>query len=394
MAIDMARRVLFHYSILNSGGAEKSSIRMIKALADRGWDVTLVLTTGGGALESEIDPRVKVVRLRPRACGNRFVVARSWSAKIRAIPDLVCYGIMRIIALYRILPFYWRNYDAAVVLSISLDPNFVARVVRCDARLHWIRNDFDGQFPARERAVRAIRANHKLFDYYVCVSEVTRQSLVRAIPEVASKSTVVYNILDSDTMKSQGLEEGQSLGSFGPSTLKVLTVCRLKDKAKGLLRMVRVCRQLVDDGLDFVWFVIGDGPDREAVSTAIAEAELGDRMILLGFVSNPFPAYRDADLVAMLSNYEGLSGVINEAKIMGCPIIATRVSGVEEQLTDRVNGFIVDNDEQSIYEEMKFLLSSRSVIEQTRNFKYPSDILDDEKKLKKIEQLLLNEVSS
>lgn len=385
----MTRRVLFHYPRLNVGGAEKSSLRMIKGLCDRGWQVTLVLTTGGGALEPEVDARVRVVRLRPRAFGERFRSAAGLAARLQAIPDLLGYAAMRMVGAIRMIPFLLRRYDAGVILAISLPTLFVRRFVRCKIRAHWIRNDFDGHFPARERSIREIRASEKSFDHYICVSDVARRSLVQAIPEIAGKATVVYNILDVDAMRTAAEGVPNPFPDGPPGRIKILSVCRLKDRSKGLFRMVRLCQRLVEDGHDFVWYVVGEGPDRAAFEAAIAQAGLQDRMILLGFLQNPFPAYRDADLVAMLSYYEGLCGVVNEAKVMGCAIIATQVSGIDEQLTDQQNGFIVENDEAAIYHMMTSVLASDALLRKTRNDDYPAGILDDGHKLDRVESLFL-----
>lgn len=387
------KSVLFHYPILNVGGAEKSSLRMIRALCDRGWQITLVLTTGGGALEPEIDPRVRVVRLRPRAFGQRFVDAKGPLAKLQELPDLLGYCAMRLIGAARMVPFLFRRYDAGVILAISLPTLFVRRFVRSDVRMHWIRNDFEGHFPARENAIQEIRANESSFDHYICVSEIARRSLVSAIPELEEKAKVVYNILDADSMRNA--TDGVP-GPFpeGPeSRIRILSVCRLKDRSKGLFRMVSLCHRLVDAGHDLIWYIIGDGPDRTALAKAITDAGLQDRMVLLGYQKNPYPAYRDADLVAMLSYYEGLCGVVNEAKVIGCAIIATEVSGVDEQLTDGQNGFVVSNDEEAIYRKMHSVLSSPDMLQLTRNSDYPEAILNDQHKLDKIERLLLNGVA-
>lgn len=385
----MTKRVLFHYPKLNVGGAEKSSLRMIRGLCDRGWQVTLVLTTGGGALEPDIDPRVRVVRLRTRAFGQRFASARGLVARLQALPDLLGYAAMRIVGAARMLPFLFRRYDAGVILAISLPTLFVRRFVRCKIRAHWIRNDFDGHFPARERSIREICASQKSFDHYICVSDVARRSLVRAIPEIAQKATVVYNVLDADAMRAAAKGAPSPFPDGPPDRIKILSVCRLKDGSKGLFRMVRLCKRLVEDGHDFVWYIVGEGPDQAALEAAIAQAGLQGRMILLGFLQNPFPAYRHADLVAMLSYYEGLCGVVNEAKIMGCAIIATRVSGVDEQLTDQENGFIVENEEDAIYRTLTSVLSSEDLLRKTRNFDYPAEILDDKHKLDRVESLFL-----
>ena len=388
------KRIVFHYPILNMGGAEMSSLRMIKALADRGWDVTMVLTTGGGTLEPRIDPRVKVVRLRPFGFGQRFAAARSLRARLAALPDLAGYGVMRAVGALRTVPFMFRRYDAAAVLAISLPTRFVRRTVHAKVRAHWIRNDFDGHFPRRAKALKQIKADKAEMDHYICVSGVARQSLVKALPELRNKAVVVYNILDAQTMQARAREGGDPFPPRRGDGPRILSVCRLKEHSKGLIRMVSVCKRLVDAGYDFTWYIAGDGPDRERMQAAITEAGLDARMILLGHVPNPYPAYAHADLIAMLSNYEGLCGVINEAKVLGRPIISTEVSGVDEQLTDGVNGRVVANDEDAIFAGMKMLLADSLSVKALENNDYPSAILDDTAKIDHLERLFLGQVDA
>ena len=208
MATDANRimkRVLFHYPILNVGGAEKSTLRMITALADRDWDVTLVLTTGGGNLEPEVDPRVRLVRLRPLACGHKFLAARGLSSKIRELPDLFCYSVMRCIGAIRQLPFLWRQYDAAALLLMGTPSTFLRRVVRANVKVIWVRNDLNGADPTGQ-VTAGLRSAASDIDIFVCVSEVSRQALVDAVPEAQGKEAVVYNLLRPDEMRARADE--------------------------------------------------------------------------------------------------------------------------------------------------------------------------------------------
>lgn len=388
--VGLMRSVLFHYTSLNPGGAEMSTLRMMKALADRGWQITLVLTTGGGALEGAIDPRVRVVRLRPRAFGQYFLTARSSAARVRALPDLLGYALMRGIGVARMLPFFFRRYDAAAVLLMGTPSGFVRRVVRADVKIQWIRNDLSGADPTGRVAAALSRAEQGLH-YFVCVSEVARRALVAAVPTAAAKAVVIYNILDADTMRARAREGPNPFPPRREGHLRVLTLCRLSDRAKGLLRMVRVCQQLAERGHDFTWYVAGDGPDRGLLENAIHVAGQKSRMVMLGALANPFPAYAHADVVAMLSNYEGLSGVVNEARVIGRPVVATRVSGIDEQLSDGVNGLVVENDEDAILTGMERLLSDGELRARLAAGGYSAALLDDEAKLDRLERLFRSE---
>lgn len=382
------KSVLFHFPILNVGGAEKSTLRMLRALCDRGWKVTLVLTTGGGKLEPEIDPRVTVVRLRPRAFGEGFVAARGWRARLRALPDLFGYAVMRVFAVLRMVPFLFRRYDAAVVLLMGTPSGFVRRLVRADVRAIWIRSDLSGADPTG-RVTAALRTSAREFDYFICVSELSRKSLLLAVPEASGKDVLIYNIIAPDMMRASATETPPPFDPAGGLGLNILSVCRLNDRAKGLVRMARVCRALKDKGLEFRWYIAGSGPDRGLLEAEIAALDIGDRMLLLGELENPFPAYRAADVVAMLSNYEGLCGVINEARVLEKPVIATCVSGVGEQLLTEKSGLVVAQNDADIIAGMTRMLTDAVLRQRLATGGLPTALLDDDAKLDRLEALFL-----
>jgi glycosyltransferase involved in cell wall biosynthesis len=381
------KRLLLHYPLLNVGGAEKSSLRMMEALANRGWRITLVLTTGGGGLESEVDPRVKIVRLRPRGYGSRFLTAPSIAGRLAALDDFAAYALMRVVGAWRMFPFLFRKYDAAAVLIHSGRSTFVRRVVRANTKIHWIRNDLERVDPDGH-LTRRLAAADAAIDWYICVSEGARQSLLNRMPNVASKTVVVYNILNTKQMREK-IESDDPFPQRIENEVRILTVGRLLDRDKAIFRLARICRRLTDAGLKFRWFLIGSGPDEKKLRALIGELGIQDRLLLLGPKTNPFPYYRHADLVAVLSNHEGLCGVVNEAKVAGCAVVASDFAGIREQLSDGENGWIVANDEEAMTSFLAQLLSEPKRIRQTQNHSYPDIILDDDRKADLLEKLFI-----
>ena len=108
-------------------------------------------------------------------------------------------------------------------------------------------------------------------------------------------------------------------------------------------------------------------------------------MILLGAKPNPYPYFKKVDLVAVLSYYEGLCGVVNEAKILERPLIATEFSGVREQITEGINGFVFDNSYEAILKGMINLLEDPLKFTKTAINGMPKEITDDDYK---VEQLI------
>uniref|UniRef100_UPI00351288A1 glycosyltransferase n=1 Tax=Brevundimonas sp. TaxID=1871086 RepID=UPI00351288A1 len=93
----------------------------------------------------------------------------------------------------------------------------------------------------------------------------------------------------------------------------------------------------------------------------------------------------------LASRFEGLSGMVNEAKVAGRPVVATRVSGVDEQLVDGKNGLIVNNDEDALVEGLDRILSDPALRARLTNDWLPPALLDDSAKLDRLEALLRGE---
>lgn len=372
----MNRRILFYYSQLNIGGAEKSLIRLMNALAEYGDDVTYLGRFSGGKGEYMLDKRVRKYWLSTPL--NR-------KGKLRYYKSLLKIGISRVYSFVSISR--WKKFDMAFIGLQGLSPKAILKYLKTSKVCIFIRNDIS-QGPKKDEVISVLKKYIHRIDYLVCVAGTVRDSLINEIPESASKAIVVYNILSIKDMQQKLIEAANPFQNESDSVFRIVTVCRISDKSKALFRMVRICRRLIDNGFRFRWYVIGDGADLSALRKAINEADLQDVMITPGRVDNPFGYYRECDLVAMLSYYEGLCGVVNESKVAGKAIIATEVSGIHEQLEHGCNGWIVENDEDNIFEGMKRLLSDPILLNQLTNTIYPDALTNDDAKIEKLHNLI------
>ena len=79
--------------------------------------------------------------------------------------------------------------------------------------------------------------------------------------------------------------------------------------------------------------ILGEGYLRGDLEVLINDLGLTDKIILPGFVINPYPWYLSADLFVLSSNSEGLPTVLIEALECGLPIVSTNCpSGPDEIL--------------------------------------------------------------
>ena len=88
----------------------------------------------------------------------------------------------------------------------------------------------------------------------------------------------------------------------------------------------------------------------------VAENGLTDSVRMPGFIENPYPFMRKADLLVCSSVYEGYSTFMTEGVILGKPIVTTDVSGAKELFGDSEYGLIVENDDEAFYQGLKRML--------------------------------------
>ncbi len=91
--------------------------------------------------------------------------------------------------------------------------------------------------------------------------------------------------------------------------------------------------------------MIGDGPDRLAAERRAADVGLGDVVEFVGEQQDPVPWLSSADLFLLPSEQESFGLAALEAMSCGVPVIASRVGGVPEVITDGVTGILCAPDD-------------------------------------------------
>ena len=111
---------------------------------------------------------------------------------------------------------------------------------------------------------------------------------------------------------------------------------------------------------DWKWVICGDGPERENLENAVKEADLCEKIIFRGSVSNMDPEYAEASIYVLTSEMEGLPMVLLEAKSQGLPIVSFDIeTGPSDIVRDGVNGYLVESgDTDAMAEKICNLIES------------------------------------
>ena len=116
------------------------------------------------------------------------------------------------------------------------------------------------------------------------------------------------------------------------------------------------------------WWIVGDGELRECLEKQVRSNGVEQYLTFLGSKSNPYPYMNNADLIVQTSRWEGKSVVLDEAKILGKPILATAYATVKDQVENGKEGVIVEMNAESIAKGIECLVEDESVLNRIRNY--------------------------
>ena len=156
--------------------------------------------------------------------------------------------------------------------------------------------------------------------------------------------------------------------AFNPShndgpRLRLVSVGRLTP-AKGQVLLVQACALLRDAGIDFSLTIVGDGPDRQRVTTAVERLHLGDQITLTGALTQEGvrQALSAADVFVLPSLAEGIPVVLMEAMSWGVPCVSTPVNGIPELIEHGHTGLLaLPGDVNSLFEQLQSLAGNSAL---------------------------------
>jgi glycosyltransferase involved in cell wall biosynthesis len=171
--------------------------------------------------------------------------------------------------------------------------------------------------------------------FVACASHFGRAQAMRMVPpEHWSKIFVVRCALDLMDLPSQG-SSGKNVRP------RLICVGRLSPE-KGHFGLLEAFAQVRTSGVDGDLVFVGDGPERARIERAIDNLDLRANVSLKGALDEQATLQQiaNADILVLPSFMEGLPVVLMEAMALGLPVIASRVAGIPELVTDDQEGLL------------------------------------------------------
>lgn len=336
--------VLFLTINLGSGGAERVLVNLVNHMAEDGHNVTVRSLANVGLNRERLSPAVHyeyVFQKSFRGMNFLHFLPHRW------IYNKVASGAFDVIVVY---------LHGVLTKIVSYAPKEQKTVAYLHANME--KSPFMKSFPNR----KAVQKCFSGYSRIVSVSQDVQVSFINASGIDDSRLMVLYNTFDvADILRKSKEPLPASKHKF-----HLCSVGKLED-VKGYPRLANIIRTLRDENQDVHLTIVGDGPQRKEIEQFVEANQLGSRISLIGFDSNPYKYIANSDLFVCSSYSEGFSSVVAESLILGVPVITTDCAGMQEMLGNSEYGVITENTEEALYAGIKRLLSEPDLLAYYKN---------------------------
>jgi glycosyltransferase involved in cell wall biosynthesis len=109
--------------------------------------------------------------------------------------------------------------------------------------------------------------------------------------------------------------------------------------------------------------IVGDGPERKHLENLKNKLSCRDRIVFMGERKNLNEILRWLDIFVLPSKNEGMSNTILEAMATGLPVIATKVGGNPELVSNNITGLLISNgDVEELRQAITYYLENPKAI--------------------------------
>lgn len=307
---------------LYGGGAEKIMLNLAYGFVERGLNVDLVLARAAGPYLEQVSPKVRVVDLKAQSAASSLPKLTHYLRQVRPTTMLVAL-----------------HYPCEIAVLAKRLAGVSTRVIVSE---HNTLSQEAVGIP--QMSVRLTPLAARLFypwaDGIVAVSQGVADDLGQITRLSSNRIQVIYNPIvlpELFTLAQEPVEHPWFKPSEPPVILGVGRLHPQKDFPT-LIRAFAEVRKVQQARL----MILGDGPERQALTTLVSELGLTEDVAFPGFVQNPYAYMAKAAVFVLSSAWEGLGNVLVEAMAIGTPVVSTNCeSGPGEILADGKYGALV-----------------------------------------------------
>lgn len=187
------------------------------------------------------------------------------------------------------------------------------------------------------------KISEEFVDEFIAVSDSLKNILIYERGTNPGKVLRIHNGIELDKYSE---EDGNSRStirkefSVGDEELLIGAIGRLVWQ-KGFEYLIRAIPAIIRKYPNTKFIVVGDGQLENRLKAQSSRLKVSDHLVFPGFRSDIKEILSAIDILVISSLLEGFPMVTLEAMAMAKPIIATNISGIDEQIVDEESGLLI-----------------------------------------------------
>ena len=378
----MKKKLLFVNDEMVMGGVARILCNVLKRFDLDEYEIDVLILHPHGELLNEIPSGINRIQssdiFKAVDVNLRFALfQRRWKDVFNKLVFLFYMktGLIKAIIKRERRKLLHKSYDIEIAAKEGFCTIFVANG-DSKRKINWIHIDYSAvNYSSHHMPI--MRDSLKHIDLNIAVSQRSKDAFsdLFRVDNIIS----IRNLMDISGLKEKSLEACEL--DYDPTVFNCISVGRFHPQ-KAMDRLVYAMLNLKESGIKSHLYLVGDGElkaDCEALAKKLGVYEL---ITFTGSKPNPMPFIKQADLFLLPSLYEGYPTTIIESFFAGTPVLACDVSGVHEQITEGVNGWVVDNDLDAFMAKLNELARNKSRLIEMRkslvNYSYDNDSIFNE----------------
>ena len=353
---------------LTIGGVQKSLISALKVIDYEKFDVTLYLRKNRTDLLPFIDERFNVIinddkhhyYRKPYAIILQILIAvfgfLGKKEKVKKFNKKLSNAIVKYAMNYEKKRFFSsEKYDIAIAYVHGYPALFVAECVNANEKFVFYHTSVDELHDVHENIIDK-------FQKVVAIHNEQKELIKQWYPQIADRITIVENYCDKNLIEVQSKE----FLVEKPENKVVLCSCGRFSAVKGFDLAVEAAKELKEKNVSFIWYFVGDGPERANIEELIEKYNLQEEIKLTGMQKNPYPYINTCDIYIQPSYEEAMPLTLIEAKRLNKPMVTTATLGGVKLVNDGFDGLVCGINARSIAEAVEGLIENKATFEKIK----------------------------
>lgn len=362
----MKKKLLFVNDEMVMGGVARILCNVLKRFDLDEYEIDVLILHPHGELLNEIPSGIN--RIQSSDLFNAVdvnlkfaIIQRRWKDVFNKVVFLFYMktGLIKSLIKRERKKLLHKTYDIEIAAKEGFCTIFVAHG-DSKRKINWIHIDYSAvNYSSHHMDIMIDSLRH--IDLNIAVSKRSKEAFrdLFGVNNIIS----IRNLMDINGLKEKSLEPCEI--PYDSDCVNLVSVGRFHPQ-KAMDRLIQAMRSLQETGVKVHLYLLGDGELKADCEALAKRLGVYEQITFTGSKRNPMPYIKQADLFCLPSLYEGYPTTIIESFFAGTPVLSCDVSGVHEQITEGVNGWIVENSQEAFTSKLTEVVQNPNQLKEMR----------------------------